>query len=44
MFKKLIKRVSLGLFLVLSLSGCSVIKGIGDALANGIKGISIHFP
>jgi hypothetical protein len=44
MLKKLIKRVSLGLFLVLSLSGCSAVRGIGDALLNSFKGFTIHFP
>jgi hypothetical protein len=30
--------------LMISLSGCDAIRGIGNALTNGFKGFSIHFP
>jgi hypothetical protein len=44
MLKKLWYRACLSLVLALSLSGCSALRGIGDALTNGIKGFTIHFP
>lgn len=44
MLRKLSHRIYLLVFLSLTLSGCSAIRGIGDALTNGIKGFSIHFP
>jgi hypothetical protein len=44
MLRKLWYRVCLAVFLVLSLSGCSAIREVGSALANGLKGFSIHIP
>jgi hypothetical protein len=44
MLRKLYYRICLLAFLALSVSGCGAIRGIGDALTNGIKGFSIHFP
>jgi hypothetical protein len=43
MLKKLINRVTVGLFMVLALSGCSAVRGIGDALINSFKGFSVPF-
>jgi hypothetical protein len=44
MLKKLWYRAGLAVVLVLSLSGCGAIRGIGNALTNSFKGFSIHFP
>ena len=44
MLKKLTNRICLGLFLILSLSSCSAVREIGNALSNSLKGFSIHFP
>ncbi len=44
MLKKLWYRACVAAMFVLSLSGCSAIRGIGNALTNGVKGFSIHFP
>lgn len=42
--KKMYFQACLGIFFALSLSGCSAVRGIGDALANSFKGFTIHFP
>jgi hypothetical protein len=44
MLKKLWYRACVMVVLVFSLSGCGAIRGIGNALTNGFRGISIHFP
>jgi predicted small secreted protein len=44
MLKKLWYRACVMAVLVFSLSGCSAIRGIGNALTHGFKGFSIHFP
>lgn len=44
MFKKLSCRLYLAIVLAFSLSGCSSVRGIGDALTNGFKGFTIHLP
>ena len=44
MLKKLWYRLCLAVVMVLSLSGCSAIRGIGDGLINSFKGFQIHFP
>jgi predicted small secreted protein len=44
MLKKLYHRVYWVAFLALTLSGCSSIRGFGNALTNSFKGFSIHFP
>jgi uncharacterized protein YceK len=44
MLSKLWFRLCLSVMFVLSLSGCSAIRGIGNALTNSFKGFSIHFP
>jgi hypothetical protein len=44
MLKKLYHRVYWFAFLALMLSGCSSIRGFGNALTNSFKGFSIHFP
>ena len=44
MMRKLCTRLYLAVFLAISLSGCSAIRGVGNAIANSIKGFQIHFP
>ncbi len=44
MLRRLSIRVYLAVVLAISLSGCSAIRSVGDALANSIRGFSIHFP
>jgi hypothetical protein len=44
MLKKMWYLACVMAMLVVSLSGCSAIRGIGNALTNGFKGFSIHFP
>ncbi len=44
MIKKLIQRLWLGVFMLVTLTGCSAIRGIGDGLMNSFKGFNIHFP
>ena len=44
MFRKLSIRIYLAIVLAFSLSGCSAIRSIGDAVANSFKGFQIHFP
>jgi predicted small secreted protein len=42
--KKLWYRICLMVVLVLSLTGCSAIRGVGNGLFNSFKGFNIHFP
>ncbi|MFZ0533253.1 MAG: hypothetical protein WAM09_08735 [Anaerolineales bacterium] len=44
MLRKLKYRIFLTMLLLFSLSGCSAIRGVGEALTNSFKGFSIHFP
>ncbi len=44
MLSKLSIRVYVAIVLALSLSGCSAIRGVGNALANSLKGFHISFP
>jgi hypothetical protein len=44
MLKNLSARIYLWIILGLSLSGCSAVRGIGDALLNSFKGFSVSFP
>ncbi len=44
MLKKLGYRIYLAVILAFSVSGCSAIRDVGNALTNSFKGFSIHFP
>jgi predicted small secreted protein len=44
MLRKLSCRLYLAVILAFSLSGCSAVRGIGNALTNSFKGFNIHFP
>ncbi len=44
MLNKLSYRIYLILVLAFSLSSCSALRGIGNAVANSFKGFTIHFP
>ncbi len=44
MVKKLSGRIYLWVILSIGLSGCSAIRGVGNALANSFRGFHISFP
>lgn len=44
MLKKLWFRICLTVFLAFSLTGCNIIRDLGNTLANSFKGFSIRFP